>query len=334
MTEFEAVVAGGRRAFPAGTVVVPAVEDAAALRVELRRLTVRDSLDIAATATGRTAAGLDLGSPSVQPLALPRPALVVGDGVSTYEAGEIWYLLDHHYGIELSLLDKDRLGRVDLAQYSHLLMVDGNYRDLDDDTVAAIRRWVHAGGTLVTTQSASAWALQRIVREPRPAGAAPAGGGPELAAGRDAVDSAALEPPAPQLGRYADYAAERAKELVSGAVLEARVDLTHPLAFGYQEETLALFRTASRPMEASDNPYENVALYTAEPWLSGYLSPRNQERLAGTAALTAARVGDGAVIRFADDPFFRAYWRAPSRLYLNALFVGTLLEEVLPPSRW
>ena len=62
-----------------------------------------------ALTSGLTPEGVDLGSPSLRPLTEPKPMLVIGDGVSSYAAGEIWHLLDHRFGVPVSLVDRSQL---------------------------------------------------------------------------------------------------------------------------------------------------------------------------------------------------------------------------------
>lgn len=327
-----AEVAGGRRRFPVGTLVIPATSGGAVLRGQLEHLAQRDGIEVFATHTGRTPEGGDLGSPSVIPLTLPRPLLVVGRGMSVSETGELWYLLDHHYGLEVSLVERDRLVDVDLSAYTHLLMVSGEYDEVDEELVTTLRRWVRAGGILVATRGATRFAREQIVLDPPEHEEAHGVSmdDPQQASPEDDLGQEGALP----LARYADYDSERAKQLVSGAIVEAQLDLTHPLAFGFQASPIALFRTRSLPMEGSENPYETVARYTEEPRLSGYISPRNRARLAGSVAITAVRVEEGTVVRLADNPFFRSFWYGSSRFVLNALFYGPILEQTLPPKRW
>ena len=52
--------------------------------------------------------------------------------------------------------------------------------------------------------------------------------------------------------------------------------------------------------------------------------------------LIAEREGDGLIVRFANNPLFRAFWRGTERLFINALYFGqvvkdTDLPKVVPP---
>ena len=99
------------------------------------------------------------------------------------------------------------------------------------------------------------------------------------------------------------------------------------MAFGYEQDTLAVFRNGTVFVEPSDNPYETVARYTDDPLLSGYVGEERLEELKGSAALLAGRVGKGAVIRIVDDPNFRGIWYGTNRLLLNALYFGRIIDR-------
>jgi hypothetical protein len=62
------------------------------------------------------AQGIDLGSTEFKTLEPPKVALLVGNGISSYDAGEIWHLFDQRYDINVTKLDTDYLNRVDLSK--------------------------------------------------------------------------------------------------------------------------------------------------------------------------------------------------------------------------
>jgi len=300
---------------PLGTVVVPLGTQTVARERLLGLLATaarEDGVRVTATTTGLTPTGVDLGSPSLEDLEMPHPVLLVGDGVSAYEAGEAWHLLDTRYGVPVVLLETDRLGRGALEDATHLLVVGGSY-SLSESTLETVRGWVRSGGVLVASGRAARWARRAVL-------------------GRDdepSDDEESDGPPAwmPERPAYGDYQALRAKQLVSGAIFETRLDTTHPIAFGATSDRLPVFRRDATPMPLEEDPFVNVAVYTEAPLLSGYASDENVERLAGTAAVVAERLGRGAVIRIADDPNFRGFWYGTNRLYANALFFGHVLDR-------
>jgi hypothetical protein len=57
-------------------------------------------------------------------------ALVVGEGVNSYEAGEVWHLMDTRVGMPLSKIRLSQFSRVSLDKYTNLIMVSGSYNQL------------------------------------------------------------------------------------------------------------------------------------------------------------------------------------------------------------
>ncbi len=342
---FDAVTDAGRRSFQRGTLVVPrglqSVEGDA-LASMLGDLARNDGVDVWALESGLTPSGIDLGSPSLRPLERPRPLLVVGEGVSSYEAGEVWHLLDRRFHIPLPLVERGDLAGVDLADYTHVILVDGRWQGMEKRVVASLRRWLRGGGVVIATQGAAYWAGDALGR-PKPEEDGENGEEPRVEPPEEDVDPSARRPDepeeepqegplsepdaAPDRPAYADYERRFAIDLISGAIFQTELDLTHPLAFGFDDETLPMFRDGSRPLPLSDNPYENVALFTTEPLMAGYASQENVDKIAGSAAVVASRVGRGTLVRMSDDPAFRAFWYGTDRLLLNALFFGNTVKR-------
>ena len=56
--------------------------------------------------------------------------------------------------------------------------------------------------------------------------------------------------------------------------------------------------------------------------LGGLLWPEARRRWSGTAFATVERHGNGQIILFATDPFFRGYFEGSARLLSNAILLG------------
>lgn len=323
---FEAPTSGGSHPFRAGTVVVPLGlqrERAAEIRDLLDTAARLDGVVVHALTSGLTPGGVDLGSPSLRPLEEPRPMLLIGNGVSSYDAGEIWHLLDHRFGVPVSLVERSRLGRVDLDRYTHVILVDGNWDPLPDGQVDALREWVRDGGTLIGIQGGAVWAGEGLLGLGAQGGNGNGAGVLEIELGgaADAGDRP-----------YGEHRKDQAVPLIAGTIFEARLDLTHPLAYGYTRETLPVFRDSTAILEPSDSPYETPVRYTASPLLAGYVSPENLQNLASQPAVIATRLGQGVVIRMVDNPDFRGFWYGTSKLMLNALYFGPVIDRTDVPA--
>jgi hypothetical protein len=290
----------------------------------LGQVAEQEGLEILPVAGGLTSTGEDLGSPTILPLTAPNPLLVVGGEVDTYEAGELWHLIDHRFRLPLTLVEMDRVASIDLSPFTHVFLVGGDYGSWDEKVHDHLDGWVRAGGVLVASGAAAHWVgknvfdLPEAEAAPEPMGLLP---DPEQELeGAPPAASGTLVP------RYADYEATRQAATISGAVFATRIDTTHPLGFGFDDENLPVFRTATEPLAASDNPWEVVAAYTDAPLLAGYASADAPAKLAGTPAVTAQRLDRGTVIRLADDPAFRGFWFGTHRLVANALFFGSTVR--------
>ena len=330
---FTAETPDGPRAFRPGAIVVPVGrpgEPGANAGIDLEALfaeaAAADGVDVHRLIGGQAAAGIDIGSPSLRPLVRPRPLLVTGRGVPAYRIGEAWHVLDERFGVEASLVDLAALGSVDLDRYTHVVLVLGGGRfggasggALGDDSRDRLRAWVRSGGALVAIGGASRWASEEIL-------------------GRDEDDGAAAgnvrDGSASARRRYADYRNQRAEQLLAGTIVGIELDLTHPLAYGYRRPELAVIRSDQMVMSPSPDPFENVAVYRDPPRLSGWASPENERRLAGTPAVIASRMGGGVVIQLVDNPNFRAYFYGANRLFLNSIFLSGLIDSTSAPDTW
>ncbi len=312
------------RAYGAGSVVVPAglVADGQREAVIASLRAARDlGVQVTGVATGLSEQGIDLGSPSMEAVTLPKAAIIIGSGVNAYEAGDIWHLIDQRFSMPVALLDKADLPRVALDRYTHLLMVDGSYGSIADQTTAALASWVKAGGILVAQRGAAEW----LISEKSFALKAKAVDEKEKKKEKDEQGEGQESPPQKPYAERDDW---EANKVIGGAIFEARLDITHPLGFGFHSQSLPVFHRGTDWLDGSENPFENVAVYADQPLLSGFASEENIESMKASVAVRQTRMGKGSVILFADIPAFRAFWYGSSRLWLNALFFGSAVERV------
>lgn len=298
---FSAMVNGQQQAFPRGTVVIPVTQQDTNAEVvhQLIETAVReDHVMVYALNTGLTPGGPDLGSPQSEVLTKPDVVVVSGSGTSSYAVGEAWYLLSERFQIPVSLVDQENVQQVDLGRYTTMILSGGFYGDLEADEV---KRWVRQGGRLIVFGSAIDWArdngLLQIERKPFD------------------MDSLLRDVP------YADLNEARGAQFMGGAIFEAQLDTTHPLAYG-MPETLPVFLDRRVAYEPSETPGANVARFADEPLLSGYVASSFLPDLAESAALVTESMGGGRVIAFNFNPDFRAYWYGTDRLVLNAVLLG------------
>lgn len=262
------------------------------------------NLDIHPLETGFSTSGIDLGSGNFQTTKIPKAAILVGQGVSSYEAGEVWHLLDQRLNMPITKIDIGIFNRVNLSEYSTLVMVSGQYA-FDKTATEKIKNWVQSGGTLLTFKTASEWAIkQSIVKE-----------------------KLITQDTTKTTKRY-DFVEAQDREgarQLGGSIFQIDLDTSHPLGFGFNNRKVSIYRNGRTYLQASKNPYATVAQYTAKPLIGGYLHKSQLPKIANSAAILVSGLGAGKVILFADNPNFRAYWYGTNKLFLNALFFGSII---------
>jgi Zinc carboxypeptidase len=302
---FEANLESGKKKFSYGSIVIPAglqKIDADKLYTLLKTSAEKNGITVYPLNTGMSAAGVDLGSARFINISKPSIAMLVGAGVSATDAGEVWHLLDQRFNIPASHLEITTFNRVDLSKYNTLVMVSGNYGELNKEKLKA---WVQNGGNLVCLEDAVQWVAQNGIAN--------------ISFKKAATDSS-------QVIAYASKDEREGSQLNYGGIFRAGIDVTHPLFYGYQQPYIDLFKAGKTFPEKSKDPYATPAIYGNAPLQSGYISKENYAAIKNSAAVLVNGVGSGRVIAIADNPNFRAFWLGGTKLMLNALFFGRIIE--------
>lgn len=339
---FAVNVASVKRSYLPGSLVIPVVGQTLStdsLYAVLSAVAKSANVNITPVSTGFSAEGIDLGSSNIKSLRKPEVALAFGQGVSSSEAGQVWFLLNQQLNLPVTKLDLQNFARAGLNRYNVLVLPGGNYSDWDKSTVDKIKNWVNDGGTLITFQTATAWAVnQGIVKERlsetdsfsrRGATAATTSAvhpKTQEEVKQDQPKVAELAKPTKERLDYASQEDVEGSKRINGAIFLADLDITHPIAFGVTSRKLFINKNGSTLLLPSENKYATVAAYTTKPFVNGYSSKVNIAKVANTAAIIASGSGSGEVILFADDPTYRGYWLGTGRLFLNAIFFGNLLN--------
>jgi hypothetical protein len=301
-------VGGVQKSFPAGTVLIPRqLQKLSSSEIEkvLEQIAANYMVTIEGVPTGLATTGIDLGSNNAPTVGTPRVALLVGQGVSALDAGEIWHLLDQRMHMPVTHLEIGTFNRVDLKKYTTLIMVSGSMSGLNKDKLKA---WIEDGGVLIACEDAVQWCsrngITRIQYKRTP---------PPI------TDSTSMLP-------YAAKSEIDGAQRMTGAIFRAEVDTTHPLAFGYQQAYIDMFKTNNVFMQPSRNPFASPVRYGSNPLQSGFITRQNYDALKGTASVVVQSVGSGRVIHFADNPNFRAFWLGGMKMFMNAVFFGSTIS--------
>ena len=262
------------------------------------------------TSTGFSVKGIDLGSNNFKVLEPVKAAILIGDGINSYEAGEVWHLLDTRLDMKLVKIRINQFSRVNLNKYNSLTLVSGSYNLLDSVSKEKIKNWVKKGNTLITIANASKWVIkEKIVNESLTV----------------LKDSSSLK----EFKRlpYVEASEHIGKEKIGGTIFKTNIDLTHPIAFGYRDGQIPVYKNNNVFLKPSKNHYSNVSLYDKNPHIDGFVSKDNLNNfIKNSASIIVSKVGSGRVILFADNPNFRGSWYGTNKLFLNALFFGNQIS--------
>jgi hypothetical protein len=125
---------------------------------------------------------------------------------------------------------------------------------------------------------------------------------------------------------YIDAQDNRGKERIGGIILNAHVDLTHPIGFGYEDSNIPVYRNNTVWIQPSENEYSSVVRYSNNPLIDGFITDNNAEKLNSTISLLVSKIGNGRAVLFSDNPNFRGSWYGTNRLFLNAILLGDKIQ--------
>lgn len=305
--KFDLNINGASRSFNYGTIFFPLHQQSilpGRVSQIVNEISKKYSTTIYAVQTGNATIGIDLGSSRFLPVTKPSIAMIAGPGVNPTDAGEVWHLLDQRMNIPSTHLEPAIFNRVDINKYNTIIMVGGNYAEINKEK---LKNWVQAGGVLILTEEAVSWASQNGISDVK------------LKRVKNPADST-------QKLSYTSREQIEGAQQVFGAIFGADIDPAHPLAFGYSQKTVSLFKANKVFMEKSKNPYATPFYYGSGPLESGWVSKENYDAIKNSAAVVVNTVGSGRVINIADNPNFRAFWLGGTKLFMNAIFFGRNID--------
>jgi hypothetical protein len=347
----------GGRQFGAGAIVVPTGSNLPDLSQRLEQAAGETGAQVFSTNTLLSDEGVDLGSNRVRFLRPPKIAVLTDSPVNVSDYGALWFLFEQRADVPFTPIRTEELRSVDLRNYNVLILPPdtgdgrGYSRVLDKTLTSRINDWVRDGGLLIGIRGGAVWATKhksgitsvtyRYVRaedeETRIQEERAANPGekqtkneePTAKPETSASPSPTGENTQRKLTRYADRERERRAEDIPGTLLQVTLDTTHPLAFGMNDRVAAIDDTA--PILELSAKGENPGYFAdGNLKVSGFLTSDNEKKLIHTAYLVRERVGRGSVVLFADTPVFRGFSDGTTRLFLNAVFFGNIVDPNIP----
>jgi hypothetical protein len=309
-TKFKSNTGTGDQQFGYGDIMIPvqnqskSADDVYAI---LQAALEGSSAKIYPLQTGLSSAGIDLGSSSLAPIRKPSVMIFAGAGTSPTDVGEIWHLMDQRYKIPASLVDVEQFNRIEPGKYNVIIMSSGGYQTLTKAGQEKLKDWVMSGGTLIAIEDA----VQYLATN----------GFTKVIFKKDGFveDSTATRP-------YELRNDDRRALDMPGSIFEAKLELTHPLTYGYHQPIISVFKSNTLFMDRNNSFYNSPVQLTEKPLQAGYLHKRFEKLAPLSASINVDALGRGRVISMTENPNFRAFWFGTNRLLMNAIFFGSIIE--------
>jgi len=307
--KFSFEIDGKMKDFDYGTILVM-VNDQPLDETQIFSLTEKiakeTGIDFYSLTTGLSPKGIDLGSNYFVNLTRPEILLFVGGSASSLDAGEIWHLFDQRYKMPVTLAETASLGTIELSKYNTIILPGGTFSEWSNTDVQKLKAWAQVGGTIIATESAASWAAKNELGK--------------------TTFKKTEQPDSTISFSYADREKERSLNTISGAIFNTILDITHPLCYGYTENTLPVFKTGISVAKPLGIPYSEPVKFTAEPFLSGFVSDKNLEQIKNAPVVSVQSIGKGKIISYQESMTFRGIWLGTNKLFANGVFFGKVIQ--------
>lgn len=307
---FTSIINGVPKEFDRGTLIIHSKNyqtvTSEALAELMIQLSAHNHLKVYKVKTGMVSEGVSLGSRSTSLAESPKMMMLIGEGVRSYDAGELWHHFDQVLEMAVPMVELSQFNRINLDKYNTIVMPSGNYNTINGK-VNDLKDWVKKGGTIIAFGTAIEWLRNKELLTIKSVSAVPAN------------NSETQEP-------YSEMEEQRGALFTGGMIATAKIDLTHPLFYGYARDMSYFFRRGNSYYDPTGYNYSAPARYTADPVASGYLHETNKIKMANSAAVFTENMGRGNIIAMTDNPVFRGYWWGGSKLLANALFFGKIID--------
>lgn len=302
------------RVFKRGTLIVPTGNNQRLSRSELSalmsKIAAHNQLHIHAVYTGLVQSGVNLGSRSLSSIEDPKAMILIGEGVSSYDAGEIWHHLDQNLEMAVPMITTSRFAQLDLSNYKTIIMPHGSYNSLNSHK-DKLNDWLKSGGTLIAIKGAIRWLKTKEIISL------------EYQNGEeDKKNDKGSDEKDWSIPDYAGEDERRGAKVTGGMIAMIDIDPTHPLFYGYVRDQLPVFKRGNDYYKAVKKNVNFPGRYSQSPVLSGYLHAENKAKMPGAVSVFNASIGRGKVIGLVDNPTFRGYFWGNSKLFANAFFLG------------
>lgn len=251
--------------------------------------------------TGFSQTTPDIGSPDIKLVNRQKIAMLSGQGTSSLSYGALWHFFEQQLHYPVTSINTNDLGRANLDDFNVLIMPSGFYgRVINKAVRTKLNDWVSSGGKIIAIDGAlrtfagqEGYSLKYKTNEEQ----------------EDKPDN---------LIPYADRERQNANRLITGAIFKSKVDNTHPMAFGYDNNYFTL-KLGSSAYSLLDRGF-NVAHIADTKVFSGFAGQDALSNLDKTLIFGEERKGSGSLVYMVDNPLFRSFWENGKLFLVNSIF--------------
>lgn len=300
------------KTFEPGTIIITTADNKSQkteMQSVLQECLDKLGVEIHSLTTGFAVSGYDLGSRRNYLGANPKVLTIRGNGVNSNSFGQIKWYFNEVIDYPLTVVDIDRLGRVNLDDYNTIVLPDGWYRLPQKSKISD---WVDAGGKLIAIGNANNqlvdddnYALKKHATSDEKSKEEKANKQADLAA---------------RYNHYSESERLSISNYVPGAIFKLHTDQTHPLSFGLGDTYFSLKTSSNRyPLMVDGN---NVIYHPKDnAMVLGFAGSEIKNKLHDSVAFAVEEKGRGSVVYMVDNPLYRGFWYNGLFLFSNALFL-------------
>lgn len=256
--------------------------------------------------SGFSVQGADLGGEYYPLLKAPKVMLFAGEDVSVTDFGQVWYYMEQFADYPLSIVNLERLSNINLESYTTIVLPSGRY-DFNERELSVIDGFISKGGKVI----AIGGALNVFNAMPDYS----------INAMKQSFESTANQNDDGLAFEYENIERASMSSSIPGAIIENKVDVTNPLAYGLGDKYFSL-KTSSTNYILPPNSSVQQVMYVPNGYKSfGFIGYKLKSRLQNTVTFATEQRDRGQVIYMADNPLFRGFWENGNLLFSNALFL-------------
>ena len=267
---------------------------------------------LVSASSGFVSKGKDFGSSSMRVVKKPKIGLISGEGVSSYNFGEIWHFFERQIEFPVTVVGTNYFSQMPKHDFDVLIFPSGSHSYIDDNLRDELRIWVRAGGRMILMDGAinsfvsqNGYGLKKFAND-------------EEKKSIDEKNQSTIM--SERLNLYKDRQRNDLSQNAYGAIVKLRMDNSHPLAFGYNNEYLSL-KLRNRRFAYLESGWNVGTTQDSTSIISGFVGYKAKNNFREAMVFGVEDIGRGNIVYLVDNPLFRGFWYNGKLLFGNAVFL-------------